>query len=67
MRHATIPTIHPRAWASLSAGVAALALAGTLAGVTRRNARQLDTLDPRAPFDPYYDLAEYALNSEPAP
>jgi hypothetical protein len=63
--HHKLNTITPWAWASVSAAVAAVALAGTVAEMTRRNAGQIAVLDPRAPFDPYYGLAEYALSIEP--
>ena len=64
MQH-RISNIQPWAWASVSAVVATVAIAGTVAEVTRRNIGQLHALDPRAPFDPYYGLAEYAVNAEP--
>ena len=57
---------HPWAVASVLAAVAAATIAGTVAELTRRSAGQMTVLDPRAPFDPYYGLAEYALSVEPA-
>lgn len=58
--------LQPWAWASVSAAIAAVAVAGTVAEITRRQASGIAALDPRAPFDPYYGLAEYALSIEPA-
>lgn len=57
--------LQPWAWASVSAAVAAVALAGTVAEMTRRRVSEIAVLDPRAPFDPYYGLAEYACSVEP--
>ena len=58
---------HPQPWAvaSLVAAIATAAVAGTVAGITFRQASKLAVLDPRASFDPYYGLAEYALSVEP--
>ncbi len=58
-----ISDIQPYTWAS---AIAAIAVAGTLATMTRRWTNQIGPLDPREPFDPYYGLAEYALSAEPA-
>lgn len=63
--HHKLSGIKPWAWASISAGIATLAVAGTVAEVVRRTAHQITTLDPAAPYDPYYGLAEYALSVEP--
>ena len=60
-----IHEMQPWAWASVSAAIAAVALAGTVAGMTRRRSNELAVLDPRAPFDTYYGLAEYALSIDP--
>jgi hypothetical protein len=57
---------HPWAVASVLVAVAAATIAGTVAELTRRSAGQIQVLDPRAPLDPYYGLAEYALSVEPA-
>lgn len=65
MQH-RISQLQPWAWVSVSAAIAAVALAGTAAEMTRRRSSELAVLDPRAPFDPYYGLAEYALNVDPA-
>jgi hypothetical protein len=65
MRQFTAPQ-HPWAVASVLAAVAAATIAGTVAEMTRRSTDQITVLDPRAPFDPYYGLAEYALSVEPA-
>jgi hypothetical protein len=64
MQH-RINQVQPWAWASVSAAIAAIAVAGTVAEVTRRNFSQIAVLDPRAPLDPYYGLAEYALRADP--
>ena len=64
--HHKLNEIKPRAWASVSAAVAAVALVGTVAEMTRRSSGQIAVLSPGAPFDPYYGLAEYALSAEPA-
>lgn len=58
--------VQPWAWASVSAALAAVAVAGTVARMTSTRVSELAVLDPRAPFDPYYGLAEYALSVEPA-
>jgi hypothetical protein len=64
--HHKLSEIKPWAWASVSAALATAAVVGTFAEVVRRKARQIATLDPAAPYDPYYGLAEYALSVEPA-
>jgi|GEM_PF-5087274 len=64
--HHKFSEIKPWAWASISAGIATAAVLGTVAEVVRRKVDQIATLDPGAPFDPYYGLAEYAVNVEPA-
>ncbi len=57
--------VQPWTWASVSAAVAAMALAGTVANMTRRTSSDIAVLDPSAPFDPYFGLAEYAFSVVP--
>jgi hypothetical protein len=64
--HHNVSQIKPWAWASVSAAIATAAILGTFAEVVRRKAQQIATLDPAAPYDPYFGLAEYALAVEPA-
>ena len=65
MRHAAVNT-QPWAVASVVAAITVAAVAGTVAELTRRKINQIATLDPRAPFDPYYGMAEYTFNADPA-
>jgi hypothetical protein len=64
--HHKLSQSNPWAWASVSAAIATAAVIGTFAEVVRRKAQQISTLDPAAPYDPYFGLAEYALAVEPA-
>lgn len=56
----------PWVWASVSAALATVAVAGAEARMIRGRVSEIALLDPRAPFDPYDGLAEYALSVEPA-